>query len=51
MIRKLAVVSACVLLAACANRAAVPDHVALPAAGVPKLIEKLRDAIDVHCQL
>ncbi|MEI9930643.1 MAG: hypothetical protein WDM89_08855 [Rhizomicrobium sp.] len=35
MIRKLAMVSACVLLAACANRAAVPDHVALPAAPPP----------------
>jgi len=35
MIRKLLVVSAYVLLAACANRAAVPDRVALPAAPPP----------------
>ena len=35
MIRKLCVVSACILLAACANRAAIPDRVALPAAPPP----------------
>jgi hypothetical protein len=35
MIRKLLVVSVCAMLAACANRAPVPDRVALPAAPPP----------------
>jgi hypothetical protein len=35
MIRKLLTVSGCVLLAACADRAAIPDRVALPPAPPP----------------
>jgi hypothetical protein len=35
MIRKALVVSTCLLLAACANRAAAPDRVALPPAPPP----------------
>jgi hypothetical protein len=35
MIRKIAVLSACVLLAACANRAAAPERIELPSAPPP----------------